>query len=290
MMILPGALAMLVFCYLPMIGILVAFKDINYVDGILKSPWCGFKNFEFLFKSPDTWLILRNTIGYNIAFIAISTTLPIALAIGMSRLRNKRLSKLYQTAMILPHFISWVVVSYVVTAFLDYRLGLLNTSVMQMLGKEPMDWYSKPEYWPYIIILLNTWKSFGYNSVVYVAAVAGIDQTLYEAAAIDGANKRQQTWYITIPELSNMAIIMMILNIGKIMSSDFGLFYNVPMEKGALFPATNVISTFVFRALKINGDIGMSSAAGFLQSVVGLIMICLTNMVVKKIDEDKALF
>ena len=290
LMVLPGALLIFVLSYLPMFGIVIAFKNMDYAKGILGSPWVGLKNFEFLFKNPDVWIILRNTIGYNLVFIVLGVVIPVILSIMLSQMTNKRTSKLYQTLVMMPHFISWVVVSYIVFAFLDYRLGFVNNTIIKAVGGEPVEWYSKPSLWPGFIIFLNTWKSFGYGSIVYLAAIAGIDVGLYEAAAIDGANRRQQMWYITLPELLNIIIIMTILNMGKILNADFGLFYNVPMEKGQLMPVTNVINTFVYRALKINNDIGMSSAAGLLQSVVGLVLICAANFIVKRVDAEKSLF
>lgn len=290
LMVVPGTLLALVFSYLPMFGIVVAFKKIDYAKGILGSPWIGMNNFNFLFGYPDLKIIIRNTLGYNVIFIILGAIIPVTLAMLLSQLRNKRMSKVYQTVMMLPNFMSWVVVSYIVFAFLSFRLGIVNTLLLKGMGKAPVDWYSEVKLWPFLLVFLNIWKSFGYNTVVYLAAIAGIDGTLYEAAAIDGATRRQQMWYITLPELSNIVIIMMILAVGRIMSSDFGLFYNVPMEKGALFPVTNVISTFVYRSLKVNGDIGMSSAAGFFQSVIGFILVILTNGIVKKIDESKSLF
>ena len=290
LMVLPGTLMALIFSYIPMFGICIAFKSIDYAKGIFGSPWVGLKNFRFLFQNPDVYIILRNTIGYNLIFIVVGVVVPVTIAIMLNQITNKRGAKLYQTIMILPHFISYVVVSYVVFAFFSYNLGLLNTSLLPKLGLEPINWYSKVEWWPFIIVFIYTWKGFGYGAVVYLASIAGIDASLYEAAAIDGATRRQQTWYIIIPELSNIIIIMTILAIGRIMSSDFGLFYNVPMENGKLFPATNVISTFVYRALKLNGDVGMSSAAGFLQSVVGFILVVTTNAIVKRYDESKSLF
>ena len=290
LMVLPGTLFVLVFSYLPMIGILIAFKSIDYSKGIIMSPWVGLQNFRFLFDNPDVWIILRNTIGYNLVFLTLGAVCPVAVAIMMSRMTNKRTVKVYQTMMMLPHFISWVVVSYIVYAFLSYSYGLLNTSLIPALGMEPINWYTEKQYWPFILVFLNTWKGLGYGAVVYIAAIAGIDTTLYEAAAIDGATKWQQTRYILIPELMSVIVIMLILNIGKMLNADFGLFYNVPMEHGELFPVTNVISTFVYRALKINGDIGMSSAVGFLQSVVGFVLIMLSNGIVRLIDEEKSLF
>ena len=290
LMVLPGTLFVLIFSYIPMFGILIAFKSIDYSKGIIMSPWVGLQNFKFLFDNPDAWVIIRNTVGYNLIFLVLGTICPVAVAIMMSRMTNKRTVKVYQTMMMLPHFISWVVVSYIVYAFLSYSYGLLNTSLLPALGMEPIDWYTHKQYWPFILVFLSTWKGLGYGAVVYIAAIAGIDTSLYEAAAIDGATKWQQTRYILIPELMSVIVIMLILNIGKMLNADFGLFYNVPMERGELFPVTNVISTFVYRALKINGDIGMSSAVGFLQSVVGFVLIMLSNGIVRAIDEEKSLF
>ncbi len=290
LMVLPGTLLILLFSYLPMFGILIAFKSIDYAKGIIMSPWVGIENFKFLFESPDAYIIFRNTLGYNAVFLVVNTIAPVAVAIMMSRMTNKRTAKVYQTMMMLPHFISWVVVSYVVYAFLSYSLGLFNSALLPALGMEPINWYAERKYWPFILVFMNTWKGLGYGAVVYIAAIAGIDTTLYEAASIDGATKWQQTRYILIPELMSVIVIMLILNIGKMLSADFGLFYNVPMERGELFPVTNVISTFVYRALKVNGDVGMSSAAGFLQSVVGFILIMTSNFIVTKVDPEKALF
>ncbi len=289
LMALPGAVWLFVFCYMPMGGLVIAFKNIDYAKGILGSDWAGLKNFEFLFKSPDLPLILRNTLGYNIVTIILGAIIPTIFAIGFSQLRNKRGGKVYQTLIMLPYFISWIVVTYIVYSFLSYRTGLVN-HILQAFGKEPVDWYAKVSIWPYLIVFLALWKSVGYTTVVYIATIAGIDSSLYEAASIDGANKWQQIWYVTLPELSSVIVIMLILAIGRILSADFSLFYNVPMEKGALLPVTNVISTYVYRALMINADIGMSSAAGFFQSVVGFILVIGTNMIVRKIDEEKSLF
>ncbi|MBE7015191.1 MAG: sugar ABC transporter permease [Ruminococcaceae bacterium] len=289
LMILPGLICVICFCYLPMFGITIAFKSIDYAKGIWGSPWIGFENFKFLFKNPDVFIILRNTLGYNIVNIILGTFINVGIAVMFSQLANRRLGKIYQTVVMLPHFLSWIVIAYIVKAFLDYRLGSVN-GVLSKLGIEAVDWYSKVEAWPFLLVFINQWKSFGYGSVVYVAAIAGIDSSLYEAAAIDGANKRQLTWYITIPELASIIIIMTILSIGNLLSANFSLYYNIPMDSGALYPVTNVISTFVFRALKINNDVGMSSAASFLQSVVGFVLVIGTNLIVRRVDSDKALF
>ena len=289
LMVLPGFLLTFVFHYMPMGGLVIAFKNIDYAKGIFGSDWVGLKNFKFLFESPDLPLILRNTIGYNIIIITLGAVFPTIFSIGFSLLRNKHGGKVYQTLIMLPYFISWIIVTYIVYSFLSYSNGLVNHLLMSM-GKEPVNWYSQIKLWPGLLIFLALWKSVGYSTVVYIATISGIDSSLYEAAAIDGANKWHQIWYVTLPELSSVIIIMLILAVGKILNADFSLFYNVPMESGALMPVTNVISTYVYRALMLNADIGMSSAAGFFQSVVGFILVMLTNRIVKLIDEEKSLF
>lgn len=289
MMAFPGALHCIIFCYLPLIGIFIAFKDIDYSLGILRSPWCGLSNFEFLFRNPDAFVIFRNTICYGAVGIVLGAVCPVAMAIAFTKLMNKFASKVYQTVAMLPNFISWIVVSYIVLSFLDYNHGAVN-HLLARFGVEPVDWYKTIKPWPYILVFLPLWKSLGYSSVVYTASIAGIDASLYEAAAIDGATPHQQTRYITLPQLMNIIVIMLIMNIGSLISSNFDLFYTVPKESGTLFPVTNVINTFVFRALRINNDVGMSSAAGLLQSVVGFILVVTSNFIVKKIDEDKAMF
>ena len=289
MMVLPGALHGLIFAYFPLIGILIAFKDIDYSLGILKSPWCGLKNFQFLFGSPDTGIIFRNTLCYGAVGIILGAICPVALAVAFTKLRSKYVSKIYQTIAMLPYFISWIIVSYIVASFFDYKFGVLN-HLIEKLGHKPIDWYTEIKIWPFLLVFLNLWKCLGYNAVVYIASIAGIDASLYEAAAIDGATSNQQTWYITLPQLSNIIAIMLIMSMGGLISSNFDLFYTVPKESGALFPVTNVINTFVYRSLKINNDIGMSSAAGLLQSVIGFILVTSSNLIIKKIDEDKAMF
>ena len=289
LMVLPGFLLTFVFCYMPIGGLVIAFKNIDYAKGIFGSDWVGLKNFKFLFDSPDLPLILKNTIGYNIIIIALGSVFPTIFSIGFSLLRNKRGGKVYQTLIMLPYFISWIIVTYIVYSFLSYSNGLVNHLLLRM-GKDPVNWYSQIKLWPGLLIFLALWKSVGYSTVVYIATISGIDSSLYEAASIDGANKWHQIWYVTLPELSSVIIIMLILAIGRILSADFSLFYNVPMESGALMPVTNVISTYVYRALMLNADIGMSSAAGFFQSVVGFILVMLTNWVVRMIDEEKSLF
>lgn len=292
LMLAPGFLLVLLINYLPMFGIIIAFKKINMRQGILGSPWTGLDNFKFMFQSPDAWVITRNTLGYNLIFIFGGLVLSVALAIALCSIGKKLLSKVYQTVLIMPHFLSFVIVSYLVFGFLSTGSGFLNKHILPMLGMESVNWYTEPKYWPFILIFVNFWKHTGYNSIVYVAAHAGIDTQLYEAAEIDGAGKWQQILHITLPALKPLMIIMTILNIGKIFNADFGLFYQVPMDSGALYSATYVINTYVYNMLTAAGtaSMGMASAAAFYQSVVGFVLVLVTNMIVNRIDPDSALF
>lgn len=291
-MCVPGLIFFILFNYLPMFGIIIAFKQYRYDLGIWGSPWNGLKNFEFMFSSPDAWVITRNTIAYNLVFIFGGLVLNVAMAIGLSELRNKTFSKVSQTIVIMPHFLSYVIVSFLALAFLHVENGLVNRMVLPMLGKASIDWYSDPKYWPVILIIVNFWKTVGYGSVVYLAGIAGIDTSLYEAAKVDGANRWQQIRHITIPALVPLMIILTILNVGKIFNSDFGLFYQVPLNQGALYPATNVISTYVYNMLMSagTGSVGMASAAAFYQSIVGFVLVMTTNLIVRKISPENALF
>lgn len=285
LMIIPGLLVILFNNILPMFGMAIAFKDIDYQAGFWGSPWCWFDNFKYLFQSKQALLITRNTIGYNIVFIIIGATIAVALAIGFNELLNRKTAKVYQSFLFLPYFLSWVVINYLVFSLLSYDMGLINKT----LGTG-IEWYSKPGYWPSIIVLINTWKWTGYDSVIYLATIIGFDKSLYEAAAVDGASRWKQLTSITLPLLKPTIIILMIIKVGRIFFTDFGLFYNVPRNTGLLFDVTNTIDTYVYRALMHTGDTGMASAAGFYQSVVGLIVILITNFIVRKLDKDSALF
>ena len=292
---LPTTIWYLVFSFFPMIGILIAFKDFRMMPGkgfiasLISSEWVGLTNFEFLFKTPDALLILRNTVCYNVIFIILGTVIPVALAIAINQLYSKKLAKTCQTAMFLPHFLSWVVVSYFLFAFLSYDKGIIN-QLLSSMGQSSVQWYMDPKYWPYIIVFMHIWKSVGYGMVVYLAAITGIDQTYYEAAIIDGATKWQQIRYITIPLIKPIIIIMFIMAVGGIFRSDFGLFYQLPRNAGALFNATATIDTYVYRAIEGTGSMAMSSAAAFFQSVIGFITIVTANTIVKKIDGENGLF
>jgi putative aldouronate transport system permease protein len=294
-MLLPGLFLLIVLSYLPMAGTLIAFKDFqnlgdNFFSSFILSKWVGFENFKFLLKSPDTFLITRNTVLYNIAFIIIGTIVAIFLAIGINELRNKGLAKFYQSSMLLPNFLSWIVISFLFFGFLSVDKGIINRLIFQPLGINPIEWYSEAQYWPGILIFANIIKYSGYNCIIYLASITGIDEELYEAAILDGATKWQQITKITIPMLSNIIIILTLLAVGRMFNADFGMFFQVPMNSGTIFSTTNVIDTYVYRGLMNNGDIGMSSAAGLYQSVVGFILILIANTVVRKIDKEKALF
>ncbi len=290
MMVLPGALYLLFNNYVPMLGLIIAFKDINYTKGILASDWIGFKNFEFLFRTSDAYTITRNTILYNGAFIVINTAVAIGVAIMLNGLKNRIASRFYQSVILLPFLISTVVVGYLVFALLSMDSGLMNRTILPALGLDPVMWYNNPKYWPYILTIVHTWKEAGYLCVIYLAAILGIDKEYYEAAKIDGANGRQQIMHITLPSILPVIIIMTLLAIGKIFYADFGLFYQVPLNSGILSPTTDVIDTYVYRALLNLGDIGMASAAGFYQSVVGFILVIVSNLIVRKLNPDNALY
>jgi len=294
LMALPAALWFFFFAYLPLTGMVLAFTEYRFsADGfwasLFQSDWIGFKNFEWLFATPDGWLIVRNTVLYNLGFIALGLLLSVAFALMMSELRNKKAAKVYQTMMFLPYFLSWVIVSYFVYTFLNVDEGLLNQLAVA-LGGQPVAWYQTPEAWPFILVLCNLWKSIGYASVVYLAAIVGIDKELYEAAALDGAGRGRQITAITLPSLKPMMIILTVLALGGIFRSDFGLFYQVPRNSGPLFPVTGVLDTYIYNGLKHMGEIGMSTAAGLYQSVVGLVLILAANAVVRRVDSSNAVF
>jgi len=289
-MTIPGVLYLFINNYLPMFGIVIAFKDYNFAKGILGSDWSGLKNFEYLFKTNDAYVILRNTILYNAVFIVFNTAAAVGLALMLYEVKNKILARTYQSLVLLPYLISMVIVGYLVLAFLNVENGFVNKSILPLLGMEPISWYNEPKYWPFILVIVKLWNSVGSLCVIYLAAMLGIDREYYEAATLDGANKGQQIFHITLPLITPVIIIMTLLAIGKILYADFGLFYQVPLDSGILQPTTNVIDTYVYRALIRLGDIGMSSAAGVFQSIVGFALVIVSNYIVRRIDPDKALF
>lgn len=290
LMMLPALLYLLINNYIPMAGMVIAFKKLNFAKGIWASPWAGLKNFKFLFASKDAWIITRNTLLYNIAFILVNMVVGIAIAILITEIRNTKLKKIYQSAILLPFLMSMVILSYIVYALLSAENGLVNNSILPLFHIDPIQWYQKPKYWPTILIIANCWKGVGYGCLIYIASLIGIDPSFYEAARLDGASKWQEITKITLPSLVPTIITLLLLSIGRIFYSDFGLFYQVPMNSGVLFPTTNVIDTYVYRALIEQGNISMSSAAGVYQSLVGFCVVMLSNWIVRKVDKDQALF
>ena len=289
LMILPPFLFVLMNYYLPMFGIIIAFKNFNYADGFLHSPWSGLKNFEFLFKSADAWTITRNTIGYNLVFIFLGLFIAVTTALLLNEIRSKMAAKVFQSTIFLPYFLSWVVVAYLVYSILSPN-GFYNKSLAPLMNMLPIDWYTVPEKWPYIIIIVNIWKNIGYSVVIYIAGIAGIDPEYYEAALLDGASKFQQVKSITIPFLVPLMIVTTIMALGNIFRSDFGLFYQVPMQQGLLTPTTDVLDTYIYKALIYTSDLGMSSAAGFYQSVVGFFLVLFANWAVGRISPENKIF
>jgi len=292
----PTAIWLLLLRYLPMGGIVLAFKDYkinprnpSFWNNLVTSKWTGLNNFKFLFMTDDAKIMFRNTLAYNIVFIILGIIIPVAFAIMLNEVSKKFVAKTYQTLMFFPYFLSWVVVSYFLNAFIDGQYGMI-TAMQRSAGGDVTNFYTTMGPWPYILVFANLWKNVGYSTMLYLSAITGIDSSEYEAAAIDGATKWQQIIYVTIPHLRTMICILFIMNVGKIFNADFGLFYSVPMNSGALFPVTQVIDTYVYRALMVTGNISMSSAAGLLQNVLGFICIVTANSIVKKIDADSSMF
>ncbi len=290
LMMLPGIIYIIINNYIPMFGLQIAFKQYNYSKGISASKFVGFKNFEFLFKTKEAFVITRNTLCYNAVFIILGTVLAIIVAILLNEIREVRLKKLYQTIILIPFLISMVVVSYLAYAFLSSDSGFINNSILIPLGIKPIAWYSTPKYWPFILTSVHLWKGFGYTSIIYFATLVGIDKGYYEAAAIDGASRWKQIKHITLPCLKPTIITLTLMSIGRIFYSDFGLFYQVPLNSGLLVDVTNTIDTYVYRGLITLNNVSMTSAAGFYQSVVGFVLVLTANFVVKKVSEENALF
>ena len=279
--------------YMPMVGLTLAFKNYNFAMGIMKSPWCGIKNFTFLFKSKWAGIMFRNTIGYNLAFLVFGTVLAIFVAILLGEIRNERAKKAYQTLILIPHLVSMVLVGYIVYAFLANKNGFINQGILLPLGVSDSDipnWYMEAKKWPVILTIVYLWKGFGFSSIVYYATIIGFDKSYYEAAVVDGASVWQQITRITLPLLKPTIIILTIMSLGRMFSSDFGLFYQVPMNTGALYSTTTTIDTFVYRALMEDHDIGRSLAAGFLQSILGFVLVVIANTIVRRIEPDSALY
>lgn len=289
MMILPAAIIIIIFSYLPMSGLVLAFKDYRYNLGVFGSEWNGLENFRFLFESGTGWLITKNTILYNLLNLVTSQGLAILIAVAITEMKVMPFKKVTQSVIFFPYFISWVIVGTFVYNIFNYETGLLNT-ILTTFGADKVNVYSMPWVWPIIICVFNAWKWSGYNSVIYIAAITGIDTECYEAAQIDGANIFQRIRYITIPGIKPTIITMLLLNVGRILRGDFEMFYQIVGNNGQLFNATDVIDTYVFRSLTTSANLGMTAAATFYQSILCFIIIMVVNAIVKKIDKDMALF
>lgn len=287
---LPGIIYLIINNYLPMGGLILAFKKYSFAKGILDSPWNGVKNFTYLFGSKWAGIMFRNTICYNIVFLVLGTIFAVFVAIILGEIRNKAAKQTYQTIILIPHLVSTVLIGYLVFAFLSGTNGFVNKGILEPLGLEPVSWYTEAKYWPVILVIVQMWRSFGFQSIVYFAIIIGFDKTYYEASVVDGASTWQQITRITLPLLKPTVIILTIMSLGRMFASDFGLFYQVPQNSGLLYTTTTTIDTFVYRTLMQDHDVGRSLAAGFLQSVLGFIVVMITNAIVRKVDSDSALF
>ena len=285
-MALPVFLILFFIMYVPMAGLVMAFKNFNYADGIWKSPWNGLDNFKFLIASKATFIqITRNTILYYLLFTAVGTFLNVTLAIMIDKLVFKRMAKTMQTLMIIPVFISYAAVQFIVYAFISSDTGIINH-----MFNSSTRFYSAAKLWPWILLVVKIWKDTGYGSVLYMSVLAGIDSELYEAADIDGANSWQKIWHITIPSLIPMVTVMLLLSVGSVMHSDTGLFYQVTRNSGVLYETTQVIDSFVLNAIFKNSNFGFVAATSFFQSIVGLLLMLFANTTVRKIAPENALF
>lgn len=289
-MMIPGLVYLIINNYIPMAGLVIAFKKIDYSLGIFASPWVGLKNFTYLFSNNDALNALRNTVLYNLGFIVFGNILAIAVAIALDSIKSRYFKKVSQVVILTPFLLSTVIISYIVFAFLSPTNGFMNNTILPLLGIDPIKWYNEAKYWPAIITIVYLWMSFGYSSILYYSNVISIDKSLYEAAVMDGASTWQQIRYVTLPGLKFTIITLVLLAVGRICYSDFGLFYQIPQHSGLLYSTTQTVDTFVYRALLELNDVGRSSAAGFLQSVLGFILVFTANKLVSKIDQDSALF
>lgn len=286
---LPGIIYFIIFHYIPMFGIIVAFKDYQINKGILGSPWNGLKNFEFFFTSGHAWRVTRNTLLLNAMFITTITFCQVIFAVILNEIKNKLFKRLSQSVIFLPYFMSWIVISVIVMGFLSSDAGTIN-KILIKIGLEPLNWYGTPDLWPAILVILNIWKWTGYGVVIFMATIAGFSTEYYEAAVIDGASKFMQIIYITIPLLTPTVMILTLLSIGRIFFGDFGMIYGLVGDNAMLFPTTDVIDTYVYRALRQMSDFGMAGAVGLYQSVMGFILVVISNYVARKYQSDGALF
>jgi putative aldouronate transport system permease protein len=289
LMLLPATLFFVVFSYIPMLGIGIAFQKYSFSGGILHSPWVGLDNFKFMFMTGDIFNVTKNTLLYNILFIIVNNVLEIVCAIVLAELSGKYFKRITQSMMFLPYFISWVVVGAFMYNVLNYEFGAFNT-LLKSLQIESYDFYNKPGIWILIIVVICAWKSFGYGTIIYLSAVMGIDGEMYDAAEIDGANIFQSIRHITVPCLVPTTVILVLLSMGNIFRGDFSMFYQVTGNNPVLYSATDVIDTYVTRSLVTSSEFGMTAAAGLYQSVLCFVIIMVFNTLIKKYNKDYSLF
>jgi len=289
LLMLPAFLYTLLYGYITMPYLVMAFQRFNYRTSIFTSPWVGFANFEFFFRSQRAWMVTFNTLRLNLLFIVMGTIFALAIAILLSELRARKFVKVAQSTFLFPYFISWVVVSYIMFSIFGTQLGLLN-QFLRAVGLEGHNWYADPDPWPRILLTLHIWKHTGMRTVIYLAAIAAIDPQLYEAATIDGASRRQQVWHITVPHLLPVVAILTLLAIGRIFYADFGMIYTIVRDNGLLYPTTDVIDTYVFRALRLHGNPAQAMAVNLYQSIVGFILVFGSNWLTRKIFPEGALY
>lgn len=287
LMLAPALIYVLINNYLPMGGLVLAFKKFNAGKGIFGSDWNHFENFGFLLKNKSMPIFLRNTVCYNLAFIAVNLIVGVFLALVITEIRGKRMRRFSQSVILFPFVVSIVIISYMVRGFLDYNHGAFN-AILKAFGGTPVNWYMEKQHWPFILVFVSTWKGVGYGSLLYIAALLGIDPSLYEAAAISGASRLQQIRYISIPHLIPTCVTVSLLSVGHIFNSDFGLFYQVPQNSGIISSVTQTIDTFVYNSMTSN--VGMSAAASFFQSVGGFVLILLFNALARRVSRENALF
>jgi putative aldouronate transport system permease protein len=288
-MVAPILIFFLIFSYLPMVGVYMAFTRFDFNGGLFKSPFVGFENFSFLFNNGIIYNLIKNTVLYNIAFIGLGSVTSIIAAIILSEMKGKIYKKITQSIMFLPYFVSFVLVAAFTWNIFNYDFGTLN-SILKHMGMEPVDMYSNVGAWKYIIVSFHVWKQIGYYTVIYLAAIMGIDESIYEAADIDGAHVFQKIWHITLPHLKPTFIVILLFGLGSIMRGQFDLFYNIIGNNGTLYESTDIIDTFVYRTLMVNFNVGMSAATGFLQSIFGLVIVMTVNGIIRKTNKEYALF
>lgn len=288
-MTLPALIYLLLFSYIPLYGIQVAFRNYNFVDGITKSPWVGLKNFEFFFKSKFFLSTTFNTLFLNFMIIGFGLVAQVGVAILLNEIVNKKAKKIFQTAMFFPYFISWIVVDAFVKGLLSEKFGLIN-NIIRGFGGEGVAWYNNAAIWPFLLVAIAIWKSLGYNAVIYLAAIAGIDQEIYEAAKIDGANKFQEIFKITLPLLKPTIVMLLLMSIGNMFRGDFQMVYSIIGDNSMLLPTTEIIDTYVFRAMRLNSQYGTAAAVGLYQSIMGFVLVMISNYLVRRNDKDLAIF